>query len=611
MQYKHAQTADFEREQKAQYSIIRPVLTRLLESDASTEQKQAAIDTALLLYEMDFGTSAILAAIFRPIPDQKSQNETEQEALGLAKSVQRLEQILERNYSKIPAETLIKIVLASATDIRSLIVQIAQHLNELRFSKQGPAENQKAQQALEVFVPICHKLGLNKIRWELEDLVMKQLEPQAYAELKLQINEKLEQREKRLERLENAIQLLLGKHHARATVRGRIKNIYRIHRKMIQQNKTYNEIHDTIAVRIITETTQECYQALGWIQTEYKEIENSFTDYVLKPKPNGYQSIHLDIWWEEKPAEIQIRTWEMHKEAEDGLSAHWEYKQYQRDHKIDPKLSVAKQISDWASHGTNRERMESLRIQFEKNEVYAFTPKNEVIELVDGATPIDFAFAVHTQLGQKCEKAIVNGKIVPLDYKISNGDVVEILTSEKQTPKRSWLSFVQTDKAKNKIRGILQMVLEPIRKKTMAKPVAPISKRQHGHLRLAKCCSPLPGDEVTGIKTTKRKIIVHRSDCPNVQKIGKDKQFPVSETHFPKQPYQCEIHVRATNKAGVLASILNQFSQQKCKVISTHATSKANQFSCRFILHIEKATELEKLLDKIRKIQGVQEASRH
>ncbi|MBU0635908.1 TGS domain-containing protein [Candidatus Micrarchaeota archaeon] len=613
MQYRHAQLENLQAQTKkdtfaSDREKILLALQKLNEQNIPLDLKQTALDTGALLHELEFGTSTILSALIEPILEEDSETIFGTESTMLAREVKRMAKILKKNFEKVPSETLSKLLLAHAEDIRILIIKIAKTLTKLRFAT-GTSEDQKnAIVCLFVWVPICHKLGLHKIRWELEDLALKQLKPKIYESLKKQLNEKREKRIERQKKLETKIKEILEKNGFEAFVTGRVKNIYRIYKKMEREQQKLSEINDLIAVRIICNTTKECYHLMGILQQEFEEIKGGFTDYIAHPKPNGYQSIHTDIQWKNNSAEIQIRTWDMHIEAEDGLAAHWEYKQYAKDPHFDSRLSIAKQISDWVGFEKNRDLMQTLRIQFDKNRVFVFTPKNELLDLREGSTPIDFAYAVHSQLGAKCEKAKVNGKLVPLSHRLENGDLVEIITSDRQEPKRAWLSFVRTEKAKTKIKTALNI------EQHTSKPLAKIkklffSRKKQTQTRLAKCCNPLPGDEVIAFKTTKRKIIIHRKDCLNYKK-NPQKAISVSDEQFPKHPYNVEIHVRVINRVGVLAQILNEFAKFKCVVNSTNTITNANEFSCRFNIQLKKTADLEKLLEKIRKIKGVLDSKR-
>jgi GTP pyrophosphokinase len=305
----------------------------------------------------------------------------------------------------------------------------------------------------------------------------------------------------------------------------------------------------------------------------------------------------------------------MHKDAEEGIAAHWQYKQFKQDKHFDKRLALARQVAEWQQSSKDaRQHIESLNIKFEKNQVFVFTPKKELIVLPEGATPIDFAYAVHSGLGNKCEKAKANGKIVPLDYRLENADAVEIITSERQKPKSQWLSFVKTDKAKQRIRQSLRIegIMDGIKKKISAvRKIVPFQMKKGQQAVLAKCCNPLPGDEVVGYKTTKRKIKVHRADCPNLAEIPKEKRIAVPMEQFKEKNYRVEIAVKAQNKPGILTEMLDAISSFKAGINSTSAkTEEGNTFGCTFNITIKSSGELEKIVERLEKIKGVIKAER-
>ncbi len=596
---------------KANVQRIEQTIRFMLQNEELAKPLQTGLDTAVPLLERQMGTPSVLAALTKEaIENQGLAKQVESEVVEIAVGAKKLDAIEEKNAGKLDSLLLSKLLLATSKDIRMMLVKIAGELREMRFLSEIPKEEQQQEPKtiLEVFVPICHKLGLQKACWELEDLAMKKIYPTEYEQLKKMIPEKRAEREKKAELFKGQIQQVLQKDSLAATALGRAKNFYRIHKKMQEKNLKPEEIHDLIAARVICNTVEECYRALNIIQNSFKSVSGPIEDFIAHPKPNGYQSIHVDVEWQNKPCEIQIRTWKMHTEAEDGLAAHWEYKKYVKDKSFDSQLSITKQMADWMETQPNKQILETLRIQFEKNKLFVFTPKNEVIELPEKATPIDFAYALHSSLGNKCEKANVNGKLVPLHHALETGDTIEIITSEKQQPKRNWLSFVVTDKAQSKIRQALQMEQTGLKKGTKKKFLIP--KKRSLKPLLAKCCNPLPGDAIIAFKTTKRKIVIHQANCENAQKIPTAKRIEVSQEQFPKQPYNVEILVRATNQAGILAKALNEFARFECIINSTNTTTKSNQFSCRFNVQIKNTGHLEKLMERIRKIVGVQDCQR-
>ncbi len=581
------------------------------------------LNTAAIIAEEEFDEETIIAGLLHHLlrnkesSKEKIEKDFGKEVAELVEGIDKIDSIEAKNKDSVEPEILSKLILATAKDIRMIFVRLAARLESMRALEYLPEQLQKetAQNTLDIYVPICHKLGLHKIRWELEDLAMKKLDPQAYGKIKKEIKQTREERERQIAEIAKDMEKTLQGEKIECRVYGRAKNFYRINKKMMQQNKKFSEITDLQAARVICNSENECYEALARLQQQYPMLQNNFDDYMARPKPNGYRSIHACFKINNNPTEVQIRTWEMHNNAEDGLAAHWQYKQYKKDKHFDPQLSIAKQLTEWQRTAKNtNELIETMRLRFEGGKVFVFTPKNQLIELDDGATPIDFAFAVHSDLGSKCEKAKANGKIVPLDYKLQNGDTVEIMTSEKQTPNRQWLSFVKTEKAKQRIRQACEIQLTAKPKQNIIQKIRGIielSRKAKEKTRAAKCCNPLPGDKIVGIKTTKRKIIIHRTDCKNIEGIPESKKIRVSEELFEKGNYDVVIKIDAENRPGMLPEILNKMSESNAAINATNAKLLPNNtITCLLNIKIKTLSDLEKVLEKTRKTKGVKRAER-
>lgn len=593
-----------------QTAALEKTLTKIQQMGIDPVAFQNGLDIALVLTELKLGLPTVLAGLSKPVISLEHIPElVGSEVETLSRGALKLDEIENKNTGKIEPALLSKLLLAASKDVRIMLIKLATEICELRFLPEQEAKIQwlQPQTALSVFVPICHKLGLHALRWQVEDLSMKYLLPDEYNELKALVQKTREEREKIAEAFKTEIKTDLQKAGLDVFVLGRPKNFYRIYKKMHEKKLSFDQVNDMIAARVVCDSISDCYAALGILQNRFQTKMQGYTDYIAHPKENGYQSIHLDLKWNNQNCEAQIRTWKMHAEAEDGLAAHWEYKKYTKNKEFDQKLSITKQITDWLERQQDKTIMETLRIRFDQNKLFVFTPQSDLVELVENATPVDFAFAVHSSLGALCEKAKVNGKLVPLHHKLENGDVVEIIISTRQKPKRNWLSFVQTNKAIGRIKAALQ--IESIQQKPIPKTIQ-VSQKRIMHTILAKCCNPLPGDDITAFKTTKRKIVVHRANCINAQRIPSSKQFKLGAEQFPKQPYQVEIIIRAENKPGLLGKILSEIAKTNSKITATNATSDANGFSCRFTIQIKQSIELEKLLEKIKKLPGIQQAKR-
>jgi GTP pyrophosphokinase len=570
---------------------------------------QIALDTANHLITLGFGSKIASATLLYRATSEFLAQHADQQTIELAKRIQKINAIHSKNAGKIPYERLQKIVLAVSNDPRILVWGSCNLLQQLRFLSERPKEDQKtlSEHALHHWVPVIAKLGLHQIRWEIEDLAMKRLYPAEYRAIHQHIGDKRNARQQKMEQLVEKLTAALSDAHIRCTVGGRVKNFWRVYQKMIETKRKLSEIHDLIGARVIVDSVNECYEALAVIQNAFPLSVEGYDDYIAKPKKTGYQSIHANLNWKNVASEIQIRTWEMHRQAEEGRAAHWEYKKYAHDPDFDPQFSVSRQITDW--YHAHPGILESLDLKLEQNKIFVFTPKNDIIELPPHATPIDFAYAVHSQLGNKLEKARVNGKLVPLEHQLQNGDTIEILISEKQTPKQSWLAVVQTEKARQKIRSTLHLQLKSPPPK-IHKPTSSIQLPKNATILLARCCNPLPGDETVGHRTTKRKIKIHRLDCPNAKRIPLAERIQLEPRMIGQKEFDTVIRVESENRPGILSSILTAIAKTDARIISTEATTTPHAITSRFRIRAQNRKSIEAALQNLRKIAGVRNANR-
>ena len=358
------------------------------------------------------------------------------------------------------AESLRKMFLAMAKDIRVVLIKLADRLHNMRTLKYQKPERQVpiARETLDIYAPLAHRLGVYTIKWELEDLALRYIDPDGYYDLVAKVGMRREEREKLIASVTRQLQDSLRKTGIKAEIEGRPKHFYSIYKKMKSQNKTFDQINDLIAIRVLVNTQQDCYYVLGVVHTLWPQVPGRFKDYISVPKANMYQSLHTTVVNQGRPFEVQIRTFEMHRTAEYGIAAHWRYKEGKQIDELDTKLSWLRRILDWQSEARDSSDFgELLKFDLFADEVFVFTPKGDVVSLPRGATPLDFAYRIHSAVGNRCIGAKVNGRIVPLSSSLETGDFVEVMTSQaSHGPSRDWLNIVKTSEAKAKIRAWLK-----------------------------------------------------------------------------------------------------------------------------------------------------------
>ncbi len=545
-------------------------------------------EVAKRLADMKADSATICAALLHDTVEdtstsiEKIKEEFGEEIANLIEGVTKTEKIQFEDKDAYTSENLRKILLATAKDIRVMLIKLADRLHNMETLKEFREEKQKriAKETLDIYAPIAHKLGMWSMKGQLEDLSMRYLHHEMYRFLSDKISEKREEREKNTKELIKIIDQKLSARGVDAEVQGRAKYFYSIYKKMVKKKVEFNEIYDLIAIRIVTKTIPECYAALGVLHDLWKPLQKRFKDYIAVPKSNGYQSLHTTLAGPHgKILEVQIRTDDMHTIAEDGIAAHWRYHGTDRDKKFEKKILWLKQLLEWRRTSKDaKEFIESFKIDMFEKEIVVFTPRGDPISLPEGATPIDFAYEVHSSIGDRCSKAKVNDRIVSLDMKLRAGDIIEVMTQKNAEPSRQWLKFAKTNKARNKIRSALNISSEGVSKSSRKDEdeLADVSLIERiiidgkkAPLKISKCCSPTINDEIVGFYTKEGKITVHKDDCPNIHTLDKSKEVKLSWEQ--EETKEQKILVVAKDRVGILVEVLDVVASSKINIIGVNA----------------------------------------
>jgi GTP pyrophosphokinase len=562
-----------------------------------------------------------------------------EEVTRLVEGVTKLSQFSFYSREERQAENFRKMFVAMGEDFRVIIIKLADRLHNMQTLEFLPPEKQKeiSLETREIFAPLAHRLGMWRLKWQLEDLAFFFLEQQEYGNIKQKVVVSRDEREAYIAGFIEKLKELLEKMKIPAEVNGRAKHFYSIYRKMIDQTLEFEDIYDLVAVRVIMETVRDCYAILGMVHAAWAPIPGRFRDYIAVPKSNGYQSLHTTVIGPEgKPVEIQIRTREMHRVAEYGIAAHWRYKEGGTDKILDQKMAWLRQMLEWQSELKDaRDFMESLKIDLVVDEVFVFTPKGLVIDLPVGATPVDFAYRVHTEVGHRCMGAKVNGRIVPLDSTLKNGDIVEIITGKKDSPSKDWLGFVRTTGARVKIKNWFKrqkgetkpeavtppavreaVVAEPLlvpRPRVKVKSAIKVAGLENVMVKFSKCCYPIPGEEILGFVTKGKGIGIHRSDCANLihQEVDPAKLVKVEWNLESGQIFPVEIEVEAFDRVGVFKDILAQISETGTNVSAAKVSTKRGSSAfLRLVVDVRDASHLAQVIQAICKVSDVYEVVR-
>ncbi|MFH2020043.1 MAG: RelA/SpoT family protein [archaeon] len=536
-----------------------------------------------ILLELRPDSATICAALLHDVVEETDSNiadikrEFGSEIASLVEGETKTAKVVFDSPEDYTAENWRKILLATTKDVRVILIKLADRLHNMRTLKYVREDKQKriSKETMEIYAPIAHKLGLYGIKGELEDLALRYLKPDIYQYLKKKINEKREAREEKAKKITDMVENKLREASVDyVEVAGRAKYFFSIYKKMILEKKSFDEIYDLIALRIIVKNISECYRVLAEIHQLWKPIPGRFKDYIAVPKSNGYQSLHTDVMTPfDVILEVQIRTLDMHYKAKYGVAAHWRYKGTDRDKEFDKRIEWLEQVLDWKRKAPN-EFLESLKVDLFQDEIVVFTPKGDPVILPEGATPVDFAYEIHSRIGDNCAKAQVNKKLVSLDSKLKSGDVVQILTSPNAKPSRNWLSFIITSKARQRIKSILgiEVDIDPkqIREKqdniNVLNYISYAGKKSQ--LKLSKCCNPKFDEKIAAYRMKDGNITVHKADCPNIYALDRTKKVDV-KWNVP-QSHQKVLNIYLEDKLGMVEQILNQLLISGINVLSIH-----------------------------------------
>lgn len=668
------------------------------------------LGVAMILAELELDLVTIIGGLLHDVVEDTDvtleviKDEFGEEVATLVDGVTKLSRLDFTSKEEQQAETLRKMFIAMARDIRVVLIKLADRTHNLRTLRYLNTYKQKeiARETLEIYAPLAHRLGIYMIKWELEDLAFRYMQPAEYFQLVEKLAKKRREREHFINRIIWVLQDHLSEAGIEAEIQGRPKHLFSIYNKMKTQGKDLNEIYDLTAVRIIVDSVKDCYHTLGIVHTIWKPIPGRFKDFIAMPKPNMYQSLHTTVFAAENElAEIQIRTWDMHRTAEYGIAAHWRYKEKIKDSdELDEKLTWLRQLLEWQhDYRDARDFIKDLKGDLFTDEVFVFTPKGDVIDLPAGSVTLDFAYKIHTDVGNHCTGARVNGRLVPLDYQLKTGDMVEVITSKQGSPSRDWLKLVKTSHAKNKIRNwfkkerreeniekgremlereirrinveqrillkseLLDEVarsfnmasaedifgavgyggvsvnqvlsrlreeynrrysekeqeqplpeLKPVRRTRQSSPGVSIQGMDNLLVRVARCCNPVPGDDIVGFITRGRGVSVHRRDCPNLKQYEGQRERFLEATWEGETgvAYPVEIEISANDRKNLLADIMTAVNESKVDITAVNARADKNQIATIHLTMVVKdQIHLDQIMSKIKKVKEVYAVRRY
>jgi GTP pyrophosphokinase len=667
------------------------------------------LGVAHILADLGMDTITLEAALLHDVVEDTSfslediEREFGDEVARIVDGLTKLEKIEYRTREQQQAENVRKMIVAMARDIRVLIIKLADRLHNMRTlgSLARHRQDAKAIETLEIYGPLAHRLGMFQVKWELEDLAFRTLHPKRFEEISNLVGKAEDERAEYLAGVQEEVGRQLRRVKVKADVQGRPKHLYGVYEKMQLRGKEFSEIYDLVGIRVMVETVKDCYAALGAIHSLWRPIPGRFKDYIAMPKFNMYQSLHTSVIGPEgRPLEVQIRTHQMHRTSEFGIAAHWRYKEGGKKKDDSADLAWLAQMLEWQREMSDpQEFMDSLKIDLYQDRVFTFTPKGEVVDLPIDATPIDFAYSIHTEVGHRCMGGKVNGKLVPLDYRLQTGDTVEILTSKAKdaAPSQDWLKVVATPRARNKIkqwfsrerredametgRDMVQRELRkqglPLKRLTTEDTLAQVAAELkypaldallvavgEGHVspqsvvvrltrlvsqaeteeevvevpparpvhipvrddrpvvvagaddlwvNLARCCTPVPGDEIIGFVTRGRGVSVHRADCPNAKALSGDSDRLIEVSWRPGKgtSFVVAVQVEALDRKKLLGDVATALSEQQINILSASSTvGKDRVARLRFTFELADITHLAGVLQTVKKVDNVFDAYR-
>jgi GTP diphosphokinase / guanosine-3',5'-bis(diphosphate) 3'-diphosphatase len=576
------------------------------------------IEVVKILLEFRPDTSTVCAAMLHDVLEETDyslddlRKDFGEEIAALVEGETKTAKVVFDSPEDYTAENWRKILLATTKDVRVILVKLADRLHNMRTLKYIREDKQKriAKETLDIYAPIAHKLGLYTIKGELEDLSLRYLKPDIYQYIKKKINERRDQREEKAKKIQGLVEQRLKDCNIEfVEASGRAKYFFSIYKKMILEKKSFDEIFDLIAIRVIVKTIPECYRVLAEIHSLWRPIPGRFKDYIAVPKLNGYQSLHTDVVTPfDVILEVQIRTLDMHYKAKYGVAAHWRYKGTERDKEFDKRIEWLEQVLDWKRKAPG-EFLDTLKVDLFQDEIVVFTPKGDPVILPEGATPIDFAYEIHSRIGDACTKAQVNKKLVSLDTKLKGGDVVYIMTSPSQKPSRAWLSFVVTSKAKQRIRGVLGIETDQDSKPQKEKPdnlnlTKHISyEGKKAQLKLSKCCNPQFADEIVAYRMKDGTITIHKKDCPNIYALDRTKSVKV-KWDVPQKKIRT-INIYVEDKLGMVEHILDALVKASVSVLNINLKPHKKNIVLSLKMKADNQKEVDGAMDVVKKLPNV------